>query len=256
MSEPLPVVTLVAQLKTYQTRHQARRELRRLGEVAAPALMELIRDPAVTQNARWAGISLLGECKYAPAAPVLLEIARGGLPLRHDACQALQAITGRHIGDDLAAWDRALGPDGPAAATTPEAPEFQMLRGALQDTARDISWEDPGYIHLRVMLEAGRSQQLVITFEDDPCTLARLLCLYTECGTAETFPESLISRRNVTLRHGKFHAEKDAAGKCCISLRHRLAMDRVDLAALREIVVSMAHEADSLEFELTGADRI
>lgn len=258
MTDSASVQRLIAALKNYRTRPAAHRDLLKLGSAAVAPLIQLLADKEAPENARWAAISIMGELKVADASGVLTDIAKADTRLRSAACQALQCITGKELGEDIGAWERLQSASGTDAGGGPlENPDFVMVRDAMGNAARDIAWETPGYVYMRVLLEAGRTQQMVLTFESAARPGSRQISVYTECGVADSIPSSLIDRRNVTLRYGKFYAEKDdASGKYRITLRHVLSLDKLDPAAFRDIVVSLGYEADSLEYEISGTDHI
>ena len=262
MNDTDRIPQLLSQLRDFKTRPRARQELEKLGPAAAEPLLGFLGQPGAGENARWVAIDLLGQFRCAAAVPVLLDILRSEVNLRSKAGQALQAITGRELGEDVDAWSAALGSTdtqaaAPAAVISgPDNAEFRLVREAVGDLVLELTWEEPGYVYLRCQTEGSRKQQLVITFETDPRTAERNACLYTECGPVTPAADGMITRRNVTVRYGEFSIEKDADGKSKVVLRARIPMKRVNPELLRDAIMRMAQEADSFEYELHQTDRV
>jgi len=262
MNEMGQIPQLLSQLSDFKTRPRARRELEKMGSAAAEPLLRFLGQPGLGENARWVAIDLLGQLRCTAAAPALLDILRNEVNLRNKAGQALQAITGLELGEDVDAWVAVLRPaevraTAPAAVISgPDNAEFRLVREAVADLVLELTWEEPGYVYLRCRTEDGRGQQLVITFETDPRTAERNACIYTECGPATPAADGMITRRNVTVRYGEFGIEKDADGKSKVVLRARIPMKRVNPELLRDAVGRMAQEADSFEYELHQTDRL
>ena len=95
-----------------------------------------------------------------------------------------------------------------------------------------------------------------MTFDETDPGGQPLAMIYTECGEATPAAVDSISRRNVTTKYGKFEIEEDSDGKKKVVMRQRLSFGQLSPELIREAVRAMAAEADSLEFELTGADHI
>jgi len=262
---------LISQLADHRTRAAARRELRDVGSAAAEQLLVVLQDRESPANMRWAGITLLAHCKHGPAVPVLIEVLASDPNLQGEAVRALQTITGHDLGEDVGAWKCATGhggdPGGGAVAETEEEPVAEeageksvaesrlgLVRAAVGDVASELSWEEPGYVYARIELEAGRKQQMIVTFDDsmaDPD-----LSIYTECGPPDAEAVQNMSRRNVTVAYGAFGVETEDNGSEKIVMRHGVPLSRIDVSSLREILLSMAREADNFEYELTQNDRI
>ena len=270
MSTANTISGLLEKLGDWRTRHSARAALAAIEPgTAANAVVELVRNGEAKENARWAGISLLAEWRYAPANPVLLEILKNEPRLRGEACRALQAITGRDIGEDTLGWERFLNgaeaqatADGAAgvaaelAATSAarDNVDFQLIQEAMKGTAQEISWEAPGYAYVRCPCPEGRKQQVVICFQNDPAGDSTVVA-YTESGTVTPAATDAISRRNATIQHGAmFRIEKNAEGQPVVSCRCAVPRSQARPELLREIIIHIAHEADSLESELHGVD--
>ena len=266
MATEAEIDRLISRLGTYQTRAQARRRLRQLGEQAGEKLTAVLDEEDAAPNKRWAAISLLADCGYEPAGPALLRTMKADETLIGDTCRALRTITGHDIGDDIAAWEQALSgigaadetPAGDAGVPGPngDSPELDLVREALGDVATVLNWEEPGYAYLRLPVGTDRKQQVIVTFDEADRDGNPLASVYTECGPASPEARQTISHRNVTLPYGKFAVEEDE-GVEKVVMRHYERLDRLTADLLRDMILAMAREADNLEYELTqGGDRI
>jgi hypothetical protein len=262
------VAAWVRELGGFRTRAKARKELERYGPAAADLVMPLLADESVPENARWAAIMVVKAWGYAPAAPVLLQVVRTESGLRGAAVQALEALTGLAIGDVPDEWEHALAdldayrrehqePQALALADPSGEPDgCRLLRQALGGLATEITWEEDAYLYLRLPLPGGRKQQVVVTFSDLDASGKPLTTMYTECGTLRPEAVDSIARRNLTARYGKFYTQKDEQGNEIVVMRESVPSQRLTPKLARDIVLALAAEADSLEFEMTGADRI
>ncbi len=262
------VAQWVRELGGFRTRAKARKELERCGAAAAPLVVPLISDTAQPENVRWAAIMIVRAWGYTPATATLLEVAQTHSGLRGAAIQALEVLTGFSIGDFPEEWAKALAdpeayrrehqePEASAPADAHGEPDgCRFFRQALGNLASEITWEPEGYLYLRIPLEAGRKQQVVVTFSETDPAGKPLTTLYTECG--ELRPEAMdsITRRNVTARYGKFYIQKDDQGVEKVVMREAVPSHRLTSKLARDIVLAIAAEADSLELEMTGADHI
>ncbi|MBN2448916.1 MAG: hypothetical protein JXR77_00920 [Lentisphaeria bacterium] len=260
---------LIAALADYRLRAKARRALQQLGaDVAGARVAALVTDPSLPENSRWAAIMLVRAWAYASACGDLLQVVRTHPGLRGSAVSALQTITGLDIGEDEEEWERALadvngyraahlqtGADAEEQGDT-AAEHVELFRKALADIATEMSWEEEGYLYLRVPLEGGRKQQLVVTFNAVSKGGQPLTTIYTECGQPTASVLDTITRRNVTAKYGKFLVEKSEEGPDKVVMRETVPSHRLNLELAREIVLAIAMEADSLELEMTGADHI
>jgi len=261
------IENLIAQLRTFQTRAHARQRLHALGEAAVPGLLGLVADSQEPENARWAAIALLGSLKCELAVPVLVNILRDELTLRGEARRALELITGQDAGEDADAWEALLSGSpadaGTDATNTPvgsdDADELELCRRAVGDIATHLTWEetdDSGYTYIRLPLKDGRKQQMIVTFDEADEDDRTLATVYTECGPATPEAVEASSRRNVTQRYGKFLVEEDPEGQQKVVMRHQVLRAGLLAETLRTILLTMAREADGLEFEITQSDRI
>jgi hypothetical protein len=239
-------------IRDFRTRHAARLALRRRGRAIAPALLDLLRDAAAPENARWVALDLLAEWRCRDAAPALLDLLRSAPALRRDAVRALEAITGRAEGEDAESWARAVAETCPSPAAAAEPPEFALVREAVGDVALELCWEADGYAYLRLPAAAGRTQQVLVLFETDAAG-ARLASLYTECGRYRAGGEEAVRRRNATGASCTFQAEPGRDGQPMVTGRLRLALAGLAPATLRAHLLAVAREADDLEEELSGA---
>ena len=284
MAKQDTVDQLIDQLADYRTRSQARQELKKHREAAADKLLEVVRDSDRNVNQRWAAITLLSQYKYEPATEDLLDVLRNEMNLRGPASEALKHITGQDIGEDADAWERALHgeqePAEPPEQSQAEQPEtaaggetrtdaatvkdhdqlqrqgFAMVKDALGREAVQLEWEDEGYVYLRLNVADDRKQQMLISFEYEPASGQNIVEIYTECGKPKSDVTDTIDRRNVTIRYGQFEQLSDAEGGLQIVMRCRVPISDLNAGSLRDIVRTMAGDADNLEFELTQADRI
>lgn len=262
------VAVWVKELGSFRTRAKARRQLERCGPEAAEQVLPLLSDAAQPENVRWAAIMVVKAWAYAPAAPLLLDVARTHSGLRGTAIQALETLTGLDIGESPEEWEHALAnpeayrrehQETPALALADlggEPDGCRLFRQALGDLATEITWEEDAYLYLRMPLAGGRKQQIVVTFGELDATGKPLTTMYTECGTLRPEFVDSIARRNVTARYGKFYTQKDEKGDEIVVMRETVPAQRLTPKLARDIVLSIAAEADSLEFEMTGADHI
>lgn len=272
MSTATNISGLLAKLGDWRTRHAARATLAAMEPGAVvDAVMELVRNAEASENTRWAAISLLAEWKHAPANLLLLEILRNEPRLRGEACRALQAITGRDIGEDAVGWERFLSgaeaqatADGAAGVAAELAAsdaardnlDFRLIQEAMKGVAPEISWEAPGYAYVRCLCPDGRKQQVVVCFQNDPAGGSTVVA-YTESGTVTPAAADAITRRNASIQHGAmFRVEKNAEGQPVVSCRCSVPRSQARPELLREIILHLAHEADALEYELHGVDQM
>jgi len=255
-------------LKSFRTRASARKELERCGPAVADQVLPLITDGSLPENTRWAAIMVVKAWRYAPAAPLLVEVLRTHAGLRGVALQGLEDLTGFAIGDAPDEWDRALadpeayrqGHQGPAPLaavdTSGEPDGCRIFRQALANVATEVSWDPEGFLYLRIPLEGGRKQQVLVTFSDVDSGGKPLATLYTECGELRAESLDNINRRNVTARYGKFHLQKEEQGPEQVIMRETVPLQRLTSKLARDIVQTMAAEADALEQEMSGEDHI
>lgn len=262
------VTAWVEGLKDHRTRARARRELTQFGPAAAERVLPLIADETQSENTRWAAIQVVRAWRYQPAAPLLLEVLRKHAGLRGSAARALEELTGFEIGETVEEWERALAdPEGyrrehqePAALAAAEdasEPEgCRVFRQALANAASEIRWDPEGFLYLRIPLPGGRKQQVLVSFSERDAGGRPVATIYTECGALGPAAEDSITRRNVTARYGKFYVQKDEQGAELVLMRETVPVHRLTPKLAHDIVLAMAAEADSLEQEMTGADRI
>ncbi|MBT3375664.1 MAG: HEAT repeat domain-containing protein [Lentisphaerae bacterium] len=270
MSNHGEIESLVTRLRSFRTRAQAREELRALGDAAVPELLGMVEDAQEPENARWAGITLLGDMKCEQAVPLLVSLLRDDLPLRGEAHRALVQISGQDAGEDADAWETSLA-NCPEDAEAVEAggesvpsgeegvSDLELCRRAVGDVATKLSWEgtdDEGYAYIRLPLKEGRKQQMIVTFDEMDDDERPLATIYTECGPATPEAVQAMSRWNVTLRYGTFVVEESAEGQQKVVMRHQTLKSGLLPESLRTILLTMAREADGLEFEITQSDQI
>ncbi len=275
MSDLQSIERLITELESFRGRAAARRRLSEIGTPAAEALIAALQNPETGENARWSVITVLAHIGYRPAAPVLLEILRRDANLRGEALRALQQITGEDLGDAPSAWEAAIfGTSTPA--TEPEAepepePEPAVAEGpveltpdqalalfqeALQSDASTVSWEDPGYVYARVVLEGDRKQQIIATFDSADADDVPRITIYTECGPASAPALAALEERNAEAAFGAFVVEETDEGGEKIVMRHELPVPDATTGLIRDIVLSIAAAADSFEYAITQSDRI
>lgn len=270
MSENPSLDHLIAQLADYRTRHTARLRLKEMGPAIADRLLPLLEDAARPENLRWSVLALLVAWKQTAAAPAILRVARADRGLQSEAVRALASLTGLEIGEDWDEWAKALAdPAGYAApktaapserphhkvGRTPEERGCEFFRRALARDASQFQWEAEGYLYMRFELPGNRKQQIVATFNETDDNRQPLAAIYTECGPASPQAVTAITRRNLTAKHGKFEIE-GPAGEQKVVMRAHIPFASLDEKLVHDTVLCMAVEADSLELELTQADRI
>ncbi|OGV77433.1 MAG: hypothetical protein A3K19_12515 [Lentisphaerae bacterium RIFOXYB12_FULL_65_16] len=256
---------MIGQLWDHRTRGRARARLAELQSVAAVKIEALAQNHDAPENTRWAAIALLGQWQHQPAVATLLDIAKREVHLRGEAVRALQRITGKEIEEDMAAWEKALAGEtaepeaAPVKAGAPGSLEARMLtlfQQALKTVASKVQWEEAGYIYARVELGESRKQQILVTFNEKDGDGQPLAMFYTECGQAARQALDVITRRNATVHCGGFLVETDESGGKKVVMRHKTLVRDLNETAVREIVLTMAREADSVEYELTQSDHI
>ena len=262
------VAVWIRELGSFRTRAKARKQLQCCGPAVAAQVLPLLSDNSLSENVRWAAIMVVKAWGYAPAAPLLLDVVRTHSGLRGTAIEALEALTGLAIGYAPDEWEHALAdpeayrrehqePQALALADPSGEPDgCRLFRQALGNLATEITWEDDAYLYLRMPLEGGRKQQIVVTFSEVDAGGKPLTTMYTECGALQPGVMDSIARRNVTARYGKFYTQKDEQGNDLVVMRESVPALRLTPKLARDIVLSIAAEADSLEFEMSGADRI
>lgn len=270
MADVQQLEALIPQLADFQTRHIARKRIEAIGSVAAGRLLPLLTDSTQPENLRWAVLSLMVAWQHVPAAPTILEVARTDRGLYGEALHALERITGLQLGEDLEEWQKAVfDPTAYAAQqavaahpTTEEEKEeeqeeegYNLFKRALADHASEFKWEEEGYLYMRFELAGGRKQQMVVTFRGTDPSGHPLVTIYTECGHPTPEVMSLITRRNVTTKYGRFVLEGTGDTEKVV-MRENIPMNRLTEELVRDVVMTMATEADSLENELTHADHI
>lgn len=250
---------LIEALENHETRHQAREALRdRLSE-AAPELLKVVSDTERPTNMRWAAITLLGEAKYEDAGPELVRIMKDEQNLRPDAMRALEEITGRDdVGVEADDWEKVIRGESLEQGTREQLSEddaVSFVSSALEDSRVDVSEED-GYVRLDVPLEADRHHQLLLSFDEVDARGRQLATFYSECGKATKEAQDVIYRHNVTMPYGAFTIDRNADDVRSVVMRYRVATEDLGPQDFGSIVESMAREADAVEFELSGNDRI
>jgi hypothetical protein len=138
---------------------------------------------------------------------------------------------------------------------SPEERGCEFFRRALASAASQFQWEEEGYLYMRFELAGSRKQQIVATFHETDETGQPLATVYTECGPASPEAVVAITRRNLTVKYGKFEIEGEE-GQQKVVMRARIPFSSLDGKLVHDAVLCMAVEADSLEHELTNADRI
>ncbi len=270
MEQDKAISAWIAALDDFRTRAEAVRRLRSLGRAAVPAIVAALREPAEgLENRRWALVRLAGMLQAEEAVPVLLDILESSPSLRGDAIRALHQITGKDLGPEPEDWLQALAPEprpaGSASGTrldtkiegADDSKEFAVLREAFGGIAERVEWHAAEqYGLVRVPLPRGRKQQMIVAFNDTNEAGEPVVTIYTECGPAGPRTEHAAFRRNVTVKYGRFAIEKNDDGQPKVTMRHYLLRSRLDPEKLREVVLSMAMDADLFENDLTHADRI
>jgi hypothetical protein len=255
------ISTLIADLKDFHKRREAKDALGKIGNACEAPLIEVLQSPNSTLNQTWAAIRLLADMQSENAIKPLVEIMRDNENLMGETARALRMITGREIGEDLNEWEAALGmkiSEDEDDFDLGKAKEcMQLLRSAVGGLAEDLKWDSEGDYAYLVMPVGGRRQQILVAFEDpDEIDNAQVM-IYTECGPAIEDAESIMSRRNVTLSYGQFQIEDDPdTGESKVVLRHFIPSQEFDESKAREVLPAIATDADVMENELTGTDRI
>jgi len=269
MADATTIEVLISQLADFQTRHAARKEIEAMGEGVADCLLPLLTDSTLPENMRWSALSLFVAWKYAPATETILEVARTDRGLHSEAFRALERITGLEVGEDADEWEKALADPASYVAQgaveklfeeVDEAEEeenagYNLLRKAVGSVASEFRWEDEGYLYMRFELPGGRKQQMIATFLDTDPSGDPLTTIYTECGPANPQINELIEPRNLTVKHGQFVLDGDGDEQKVV-MRQVMPTSRLTEDLAREILLSMATDADALENELTHADHI
>jgi hypothetical protein len=279
------IESLVQDLAHFETRGHARRTLSEIGPAAEPALLDLLAAPDVPVNQRWAAVTLLAELKSQEAVPRLVALMKTEENLSGEAARALREITGLDIGEGVEAWEQALaaeaasGPDAAADENVPQGPlpetageeaagpaeesgrqsappQLDLVQEALGHQAIEISWEEAGYAYVRVPTKGQRQQQILIDFGEHDADGNPAALIYTECGPCPEDVSELLAASNATLKFGTFGVETGDAGEDRVVMRHYIPLDEITTDTLRDIVMGMAAEADSLELAVHGKDTV
>lgn len=251
-------VQLIDQLEDYHTRRKARMELAEKGPDIADELIRILSDPERKTNTRWAAITLLAECKCEDAIDPLMEILRDETNLRGDAWRALRQITGKDVEEDYELWLKEIHGEEILEVIEEDGLEeagYSLVKQALAGTAQEISWNSEGsYVYLRIPLSGNRKQQLIVSFEDEG--ERHVMNVYTKCAPATAEAEAVIYQHNVTLKYGKYSVEDDEDGEKSVIMTNEVPMSLCTPEYIKEMIVNMAGEADSLEYQLTQEDHI
>jgi len=134
---------------------------------------------------------------------------------------------------------------------------YEKFRDALGDRVTNCNWVDDSYVHIRVPLDNGRKQQIVVTFNGEDEGGRLLAQFYSESGVTTVDAQAEIEERNGGLRYGEFRlvpTGDDDGMKVTIS--YTAVVAELDVEAICEVVLYLAQEADNLEKELTNEDLI
>jgi len=265
MATESEVERLIGLLGSSRTRAQARHDLAQMGQDAAPRLLRVLEEPSASANERWAAISLLGGCVYEPAAPALLKVMRRDAALRTEALRALKSITGKDLGDDVEAWETALGCSGeaiPPAPSVPEAvdesvpvsPELQLVIDAVGDLADSIDRQEPDSVCVAVPAGAAAPRRILVTFGRLNRRRRAIVSIHTDCGPADPTAQAVMFRHNVTFRYGTYSVEKDDRGVDRAVLRFDVSSSRLTPVFLRDVIMAMVGEVEQLDSELRAAE--
>ena len=263
MTTEADIERLIEQLADTRTRAQARRELAQLGREAAPKLLPVLDESRALPNKRWAAISLLGGCGYEPAVPVLLKVMRGEPSLCGEAYRALKAITGKDLGDDIAAWEVALGGAAGVAdegavtqeptGASPACVALELVQRAVADLATSIEWREPDTACVAISAAKVRECRLVVTFGQLNRSRQPVVSIHTDCGPSNPTVQAVVFRHNVTFGYGTYAVATDDGGAERIVLRYDVSADRLTPNFLRDIVMAMVGEVQQLDSELSVA---
>lgn len=246
MSDRAP--QLIASLANFRLRSQAKRELVALGHEAVQDLLDAL--PAADQAVLWCLVTALGRIRDPKAVPPLVDLLDSDRISRSDVISALESITGRDFGDDIAKW-RELRPAPahaqPAAPASPEA----LVREALRDT--DIAIRTAGSsVTCDVHLPSGRSQKVRVYPTRDPDG-EDLLAFYTECGPVDPARYEWALRKNMRIPFGRYGI-RDLDGKPTFVMVAVLPRDSVRPADVRKCIDTLAEKGDRLETFLREED--
>ncbi len=282
---------LIHNLADYRTRSDARKELVTYGEEAAEPLMQLLQDKEQKTNARWAAIRILADIGHQPAEQPIFEVARESENLCGEACRALKTITGKEFGEDLEKWQAYLNGEAPPeedaadvqeeaegespdqeqdatetedssgetltlTTVPPEQDEYELIKNALASETKEIAWEEENYIHVHLAVTNERSHQLIISFAQQEENNQRIVAFYTRCGRDKGDTDELISYCNNRLTYGQAYIETEEEGEHILAVWNTTFAENLTADKVRQIVVTLAKEADAIEAELTNKDRI
>ena len=229
-----------------------------MAEPPVELLLAELKNPGNPPNMKWALMTVLETHRCTEAVPLLVDLLRDEPVLMDEASRALKALTGRDAGEDADQWTAALGAPGSTNEDTREGENQSMVfvRDALQDEDADITWdEEQACVYTEIHFEERR-QQVIISFGSEDALGQRCAQLYTECGTIGPEWRDEILARSALLRYGSFALEEGADGAFRVTMQHFLPEADLAPADLRDAIVVIAHDADALEHEITGEDRI
>ncbi len=240
-----------------------------LGSESVAPLIAALKHPS--EGVRWSAAKTLGEIGDAAAVDALIALL-DNTSLAPTAAESLQAITGKILGTDAAAWNhwRKTGEEPPpstgyistyAAGATEEnmsaegLSDEQIVRRVLRELPRAKAHPIQGGAQVEILLEGGRRQNLAVTFDSKDAEGRPLVCVYTECGPAHPTKYDTVFRYNLSLPYGSV-AVRDVDGHPMFVMMHTTPRQSLDIAVLRRALLAIAKQADALEYELTRKDVI
>ena len=244
---------LIAQLADFQTRSEAKRQLVRLGSEAVEPLVTALSRTR-NRSAHWSIISALEAIGDARALGPLVSLLEQGTEEESAVVQALEALTGKHCGNDAAQWRRVVGSEdaGAGASTTAEQVCIEgLVREALADT--DIAIKARGErIACRVELPGDRHQEVQVLAARDPDG-EPLIGFYTECGPADPARYEWALRKNVSIPFGRYAIRK-SEGKSIFVMVSVLPRQHVEPMDVLKTIRTLAARGDRLEKYLREED--
>ncbi|MFH0964664.1 MAG: HEAT repeat domain-containing protein [Planctomycetota bacterium] len=241
--------TLVQMLADFRTRAEAKRELIRMGAEAVDPLIEALSTSE--RGVLWSVVSTLGTIGDPRAVRPLVRLLEGETPEQGAVVEALEAITGKRFGTNVAKWC-AVASEAPGGETSTS--EAELVKAAIDGTEISMSVSGPRSrgVACRVPLPGGRSQQVKVYTTKDPDG-ASLLAFYTECGPADPARYEWALRKNMCVPFGRF-AVRDVEGHPTFVMVAVLPRTSATSREIMTVLHSLGEKADRLERYLRHED--
>lgn len=238
------------QLRNFRSRAEAIAAAISAGDAAVEAALALLNDRH--DGVRWSAISILSEIGDERAVPPLIALLKREKNTVA-AANALKALTGQDLGDDVNAW--LEWSSGGATASGPEgATDAALIDAAIKDLPVTLSGGEQGLYVAEVSMADGRSQKVWIDFRASDSGGDPTVQLSTTCGPASAEHYEWALKTNMQLSYGAIGIA-DTAGTVSFAMVDSYSRATVDAQDLAKSLIALATHADSIEASLTKQDR-